>query len=208
MPPINGAQPNLDPETSETYEAGAKLSFFDSRLGLTGGLFQVTKSNATYTDPTTGDAVATGERQRVRGFELGVTGQITDAWNVNVAYSYLQSKVLTGASAGNRVGGVPANAVSLWTTYNLSTLLPTLSGKLTVGGGIVYRSAIYTASNNTYRVPETFSVDALLSYEFDNYRIAINGYNLTNNLNYGSFFNNRAIPPAGRAVTVTASVKF
>jgi catecholate siderophore receptor len=209
--PINGAQPNLEPETADSHEAGAKLNFFDKRLGVTGAVFQITKSNAYYTDPVTGTAIATGEEQRVRGFELGITGKPLPNWTVQLAYTHLQSAILQSANgyAGNEVAGVPHNAVSLWTTYEVpQRVLPQLHGKLTVGGGIVYRDEVCTRSDNTYIIPPTFSLDAVIAYEDGPYRIALNGYNLTDNLNYDAFFSNRAIPSAGRTLLVTASAKF
>ena len=56
--PITTANQALDPEKSETLEIGAKKSFFDGALGLSGSLFKVLKSNALITDP--------GQRHRHR----------------------------------------------------------------------------------------------------------------------------------------------
>lgn len=205
---LNAGQPSLDPEKNESFEIGAKASLLGGRLGLTGAVFRVNKSNAFYTDPGTGDLVATGEKQRVQGVEVGVTGKITKAWTVLAAYTYLDSEVLTGASTGNEVGFVPRNAFSIWTTYDLTSHFATLPGKLEVGGGVVYRDEYFTTSANTYQIPATFSLDAFLSYEFDRYRIALNGYNLTNNLNYDAGFSSRAIVGQGRAGTISVSAKF
>src|SRR6185369_4758612 len=72
--PITTANQTLDPETSETLELGAKHSFFQGGLGLSGSLFQVLKSNALVTDPVSGTASAqSGERDRVHVFDLSAT---------------------------------------------------------------------------------------------------------------------------------------
>ena len=208
---LNPLQPNLQPEMSKTYEGGFKLNSADGRLGFTAAGFQITKSNALFTDPTTGDLMATGEKQRVSGFEGGVTGQITDAWNMMLAYAYFDSEILTSTTLtniGNQVQGVAHNNVSMWTTYNLSTLVNTGPGRLTAGLGVFYRDRAFTSSTNTLLVPYSLSVDAMLSYEWDKYRVALNGYNLTNQTNYDAFFNNRAIPNAGRTVTLAGSVRW
>ena len=208
---LNSAQPGLEPEFAKTYEAGFKLSALQNRLGITGSVFQVTKDNALYTDPTTGDLVATGERQRVQGIEAGLTGQITPAWNIMLAYALMGSEVLTSTTAaniGNKVQGVAHNNLSLWTTYNLSTLINTGPGRLTAGFGVFYRDEVFTASANTNLIPSAVSFDAMLSYEWDKYRVAANVYNLTNETNYDMFFNNRAVLNAGRTFTLTASARW
>ncbi|MDD7998726.1 TonB-dependent receptor domain-containing protein, partial [Kosakonia radicincitans] len=76
----------LDPEENESYEAGVKYSLLGGKLGLSGALFRVEKSNAYYTD-STGNSVASGEKQRVQGVELGLSGSITDKWMVSAAYT-------------------------------------------------------------------------------------------------------------------------
>ncbi|HEY0302822.1 MAG TPA: TonB-dependent receptor, partial [Rhizomicrobium sp.] len=77
--PISTANQALDPEKSETIEVGAKASLWDGVLGLSGSLFQVVKSNATISDPVSGDVILqSGQRQRVRGFELSATGEIVE----------------------------------------------------------------------------------------------------------------------------------
>lgn len=205
-----GNQPSLEPETSDLYEVGGKINLFDGMLGINGALFQVTKSNAYYTDPTTGDLVETGEKQRVRGFEIGVSGRPTDAWTVGVSYSRLDSEILTSTTAenvGNRVANSPENAVSLWTSYELTKHLD-IEGKLDIGGGITYRDEYYTNSANSAIVPESFSLDAFVSYEYKNFNVALNAYNLTNRVNYNGSHNNRAIVEPARTFVLTVGAKF
>ncbi|WP_248310318.1 TonB-dependent siderophore receptor [Bosea sp. 117] len=208
---VNPSQPNLDPEDNETWEAGAKISLLDGRLGLTGALFRVDKSNVSYTDPVTGDSIDTGEEQRVQGVELGVTGQITEAWTVQLGYAYYDSEILTSTTAayiGNEVPFVSKNNFTLWTTYEVSKHFPSLRGKWLVGGGITYADSYYTNSANTAEVPSTFSLDAMTSYNWDKYRVAVNATNLTDELNYSQGWGNRATPAPGRTVTLTMGVTF
>ncbi|MGE0768384.1 MAG: TonB-dependent receptor [Hyphomicrobiaceae bacterium] len=206
------AQQNLL-EEHESWEVGAKYSLFNGKLGLTAAAFEVTKDNAAATDPATGLTVLTGEVQRVRGIELGISGSVTPAWKVNAGYAYLDSEILESATptnVGNRIGGVPEHAASLWTTYNLSTHLVRGPGEWLVGAGVRYQSFMFASNNsaNLYGIPEAVTFDALVSYELNGWKAAVNGYNLTDELSYDSSFNNRAIPAAGRAVVLTISKKF
>jgi catecholate siderophore receptor len=85
---------DLEPETSEIWEVGAKVAIPHTKFAATASLFDIKKDNALQTDPATGFLQAqSGERQEVKGFELGLTGHITPAWSVDVAYSYLDAKI-------------------------------------------------------------------------------------------------------------------
>ncbi len=90
---------DLKPETGETFELGAKVGFFDGAVSVTGSLFNVKKNNATQVDPITEDVLAqSGEKQRARGFELGMTGHVTPDWTVTASYTYLDTTVLESYS--------------------------------------------------------------------------------------------------------------
>jgi catecholate siderophore receptor len=85
---------DLAPEVSTSLEAGAKIGLRGGRLSLTASAFDVRKNNATQTDPATGFLQAqSGERQEVRGLELGLTGRVTARWNVSANYAYLDAKI-------------------------------------------------------------------------------------------------------------------
>ncbi len=207
-----------DPEENELWEAGAKISTRDGRLGFTAAIFQVEKGNASFIDPITGDTVLAGEEQRVRGFELGVTGSVTEAWTVQAAYAYLDSEILSNPETatvarnqyrGNEVPFVSRNAVSLWTTYELSKHMPQMTGQLLIGGGITYADRYFVNSANLAIIPDTFQLDGLISYEtLDGWRFAVNAYNITDELNYDAGFGNRATPAPGPTVLGTIGKRF
>ncbi len=208
--PINNA--TLQPEENDMWEAGLKWSMLDGKLGFTAAWFQVTKSNATQVDPTSGNIVQTGETQRVSGIELGLTGKITDRWDMQVAYAYMDSKILTAPLAeqfniGHRVSFVPLNSASLWTTYDIAPLLQ-IPGKMLVGGGLFYTGQYFVNSLSVAEVPDQVSVNLLASYEKDKYRIALNVYNLMDEVTYDAAFANRAVVGAGRTITLTGGVRW
>lgn len=221
-------QYGAEPEENELWEVGAKFSTYDGRLGFTAALFRVDKGNSTYSDIGTGDTIVTGEEHRVQGVELGVTGSVTDAWIVQAAYSYLDSEILynpatytespagsgtyvvnvpENANKGNKVPFVPEHVVSLWTTYEISKHLP-VAGKILVGGGVTYTEGYHVNSANTSEIPSNFSFDAMASYELDGWRFALNGYNLSDELNYDAAFGNRAVVSPGRSAVFTVGKKF
>ncbi len=224
--PITTANQALDPEKSETLEVGAKKSFFGGALGLSGSLFKVLKSNALITDPVSGISTAqSGERDRVQGLELSVTGQITEKWNVLGAYTFLDSKVTSDNfcntttlaclpnpyTIGTQVIFVPKNAASIWSSYKLDDFVPGLG----VGGGVVYQSKLFvrnttagtapvaTGLSRIAVIPRTLELDAVATYDIDKFHFQFNVNNLTDELNYTQSFGNRGTPSAGRTFIVS-----
>lgn len=208
---INNA--TLQPEQNDLWEVGLKWNMLDGKLGFTAAWFQVTKGNSYQTDPVSGDIVQTNETQRVSGVELGLTGKITDQWQVQAAYAYMDSRILNTAlgaaelNVGHRVSFVPLNSGSLWTTYDIAPLLQ-IPGKMLVGGGVFYTGQYFTNSQSTAEVPDQMSVNLLASYERDKYRIALNVYNLMDEVVYDSAFGSRAVVGAGRTITLTGGVRW
>jgi catecholate siderophore receptor len=193
-------------------------------------LFKVLKSNALITDPVSGTATAqSGERDRVQGFELSATGQITEQWNVVGAYTFLDSKVTADNSCttaaplvckpnpytiGTQVIFVPKNAFSLWSSYKLDDFVPGLG----IGGGAVYQSKLFvrntiagTAPNPTGLsriavIPRSLEFDAVASYDIDRYHFQFNVNNIADELNYSQSFGNRGTPSAGRTFILSAGI--
>lgn len=201
----------LEPERNTIYEVGAKTGLFGNRLGLYGALYRIERGNAFVTDPVSGVITQSGDEQRNQGAEVGITGQIADGWAALANYTYMDSETTrsgTAANVGKRVQFVPRHAASLWTTYEAFRNTPY---QLTVGSGIVYRSQVFLDAANTAEAPANFSLDALVSHSFGErkqWRVAVNGYNLTNELNYEALFNNRAVPSAGRTVIFSLAAAY
>ncbi|MBP2315365.1 TonB-dependent receptor [Azospirillum soli] len=209
----NGAR-SFDPEQTDLYEIGGKADFLNGRLGVSGAIFQAEKSNTYTVDPATGTVTdgfsEAGLGIRVRGFEASVSGKLTEGWSVYTNYAYLSGKVTDSRGnpgvVGNEAPNVPTHNASLWTTYEFDAGTP---GKFTVGGGMHVASEYWSDSANTARVPVTFSADALVSYEYRNVFVALNGYNLTDHRNYSSAFNAvRAVPSSGRTFMLTTGLTF
>ena len=200
---------NLEPEQNTIYEIGGRASILGGRLGLSASVYQIEKNNATETDPLTGTVFSSGDQQRIRGVDLGVTGRVTPAWLINARYSYMNSETtssLTAANVGKQVVYVPEHSATLWTSYEFNQGTP---WNLTLGGGVVWNSSVYLNAANTNEVPYTFSLDAFASHRInDQLTVRVNGYNLSDNRNYVALFGNRAVMGPGRGVTATVAVSF
>ncbi len=211
---------NLPPEKTETYDLGVKLSLFGDRLLVQSSLFQIDRSNATESDPLSGFLQFSAEpKQRLRGFELGLSGGITPELRLSANYAFVDAEireaftgttgtgavVLNAAVIGNQVRFVPKHAASLWTAYSASE--GPLEG-LELGGGFTYQSRVFLNAENTQVTPSYVSFDALLAYTFGNFRLAVNGYNLTDKRYYSQVNGGRVVPAAGRSFVASLGIAF
>ena len=204
---------NLDPEMTETFDLGAKFNLFNKRLLIQTAVYQINRTNSVEEDPATpGEFIVSSEpKQRLRGFELGVSGLVTPEFLLNVNYSYIDAEIRPDgtedgdAIAGNQVRYVPEHALSAWASYK--PVEGALKG-LEIGGGMNYQSKVYLNTDNSQMVPSYTTFDALVAYNFGKFRIAVNGYNLTDELYYAQVNGSRVVPAAGRAFVGTLGVAF
>ncbi|MBV0892609.1 TonB-dependent receptor [Paracoccus sp. Z118] len=207
---------DFSPERSDLIELGGKMDLMDGRVGLTAAVFQIEKRNSYDVDPTTGDITtgfsANGENRRIRGFEFGASGEVAEGLNLLLAYANLHGEITGGRGAneetvGNDAPGVPRHNLALWASYEQP--VARTGGAVTVAGGVRYASEYWADSGNSAEVPETVSLDMMLAYEQDNWRLALNASNLTDHENYSSAFNGtRAVPESGRVFSVSLSSRF
>src|SRR5690606_33530322 len=109
----------------------------------------------------------------------------------------------TARAKGKQVALVPEHAVSLWTTYEVN---PGEARNLLVGGGITWRDEVWLNNTNTNRAPANFSLDAVVAHRLNNnLTLQVNGYNLTDELNYAQLFGANGVPAPGRTVLVSVA---
>lgn len=204
---------DLDPEKTETFDLGAKFGLFHNKLLVQTAIYQINRSNAKETDQQTQTTVASSEpKQRLRGFELGVSGAVNKEVLLTANYTFVDAEIRESFSSGveedsvgNQVRFVPKHAASAWASWK--PVDGTLKG-VEVGGGVNYQSKVYLNNLNTQVAPSYVSFDAMLGYSFGNYRIAVNGYNLTDELYYAQVNGGRVLPAAGRTFVASFGVAF
>jgi iron complex outermembrane receptor protein len=208
----------LPPESAQQYEAGIKSQWFEKRLTVTTGVYQVTKENIPATDPNNPIySIAIGEA-RSRGVELDVSGQILPGWKVIGGYSYIDcvitNDVNTPSEQGLRFPNVPFNSGSVWTTYDVQT--GNLKG-LKLGLGIIARGSEIglEAPNGTYisdRIPGFAVVNAMASYAWRTGKaktsVQLNAENLANRGYFESVGYNTAYPGSPFAVECSLRIDY
>ena len=175
----NSSGEAFKPITSEQLEAGIRQEFFDRRLLASLALYQITRQNVATTDPNSDDffdRIQTGE-QRSRGIELDISGEISPGWKIIATYAYTDAVVTKDnvIPVGDRLGGVPYNSASLWTTYEIQK--GNLQG---FGGGLglVYLGDRPDGIPNTFTVPSYLRTDAALFYRREQLEARLNFKNV------------------------------
>ena len=94
----------LKPEKTKTYEVGAKADLLGGRLNLTAAAFQTDIANARVIGEN--NTAEFGGERRIRGFELGVNGQILPGWTAFGGYTHLDPKIIDGGFTALAVAAV------------------------------------------------------------------------------------------------------
>jgi catecholate siderophore receptor len=196
---------DLEPERDRTYELGTKWALIDQRLSLTTAIFRTETENARAAigaglQETIGD-------ERVDGFEIGVSGNISDRWRMFGSFAYLESEIVddgpVNTNEGNEFPNTPRNSFSLWTSYALSP-------KLTIGGGATYVDERFANVTNTVSIPSYWRYDAMAAFNVNQrVNLQVNLHNLTDEVYFVRPYQNHyaALGPARFAV-VSATIDF
>ncbi|MEP6850563.1 MAG: TonB-dependent siderophore receptor [Acidobacteriota bacterium] len=164
----------LKPEKFQNYEVGVK---WDIRRDLmfTSALFRLDRSNTRSIDPNDPAAIIQTGSQRTNGFEAGLTGLVLPRWMVSGGYSYQDAYITeatASAAAGKLVGQTPRHTFTVWNKYQLVR-------RLDVGLGLIGRTNMFVAVDNTVVLPGYVRADAAVYYTFnEHWRLQANVENL------------------------------
>ena len=167
---INGSKNQLDADTFANTELGFKWDI-SSSLSFTAAIFEIEQESPQVadSDPDTLDVI----KSETDGFELQLEGQITDAWYVSAAYSFLDGEQMgRSGPTGLRPRELPENMFSVWNFVQFTA-------NLGMGIGLTYQDESFINNSNTARLPSYTRVDAAIYYEWsDDWRIQLNVENL------------------------------
>ena len=161
---LGGDDSRLDPDTFENLEFGVKYDL-PVGLSLTAAYFEVEANKPELIGSTLNSRMVTSE---VSGFEIGLTGSLTDKWFLSAGYTDLDAK----SSSGSRLREAPESMFSLWNNY-------LVSDRLAVNLGIIYQGESLTNTGGKATLPKYARVDVGASYGLtDNTRVRLNVENL------------------------------
>lgn len=194
---------NLDPEKFRNVELGAKWDF-NTTLSATAALYRLDRTNVAIVDPNNPAQMILVDGQQVDGIEIGVTGQVSDSWQIMAGYAHQDSEVQTpGATDGNQLGQVPRNSYSLWNRFELSE-------QWGIGVGAVRRDDVFVSTDNAVVLPGFTRVDAAVFFKLsDHTKMQLNVENLFDREYFASAHsNNNIMPGSPRAFRVGLNFAF
>ncbi len=204
---------NTPPESSINYELGGKLDTDNKQVTARFAFFYSVKNNERNRDPDSA-AVANllSGKRHVAGFELDVTGRVTQHWEVYGSYAFTPiAKIDIGApgsidgvaeGAGTRSSLSPRHSGTVWTTYQVTP-------KIRVGGGLNFRSEQTPNRNPGWAAPSFVTADLLAEYAYsDDYKFKLNVSNVANKRYADALYTGHYIPGAGRIYQLNFSAKF
>lgn len=181
----------LKPEKMENFEVGTK---WDVRpdLSLTAAVYQLDRDNTRANAPNNAGVVVPTGQSRTEGVELGVTGQITPAWQMTGGYA-LQSASYTSATTSAREGArvplVPMHMASLWNKYDVTK---EWAGAL----GIIHQTDQFANVDNSVRLKGFTRFDAAVFYNLtEQHRLQLNVENVLNRRYIQTAHDNNNITP-------------
>jgi len=195
----------VKPEKFTNYELGAK---WDVRrnLSLTTALYRQDRTNTRATDPKDPTRILQTGSQRTNGYELGLNGNITSRWSVAGGYAY-QDAFFTNATVsavkGAQVALVPHHSFSLWNSYKVLS-------NLGLGFGVIRRSDMFAAVDNTVVLPGYTRADAAVFFSInEHWRLQANIQNLFDTRYYlNADGNNNISPGASRGGRIALIARF
>ena len=201
---LSASTETLEPEQFTNYEVGAKWDVLPN-LALSAAVYRLDRTNTSAPDPSNPSLRVQTGSQRSTGLELGGSGYLTPLWEVIGGIALQKAEITSttlAADEGAEVPLVPARTLSLW---NRVQVLPALG----IGVGVVHRSDMYAAIDNTVTLPGFTRADAGVFLRLsDHLGAQVNVENLFNQRYYStSHGNNNIMPGAPRTLLVSLTTR-
>lgn len=193
----------FQPSRGRQWEAGIKYQPEGARTLLTAAVFDLRKTNVVTYDNLSFEARQIG-KQRARGLELEAKSEPLPGLKASAAYTWLDIRTVQSADrteVGKAPSGVPKQSASLWLDYGVG-------GGFGIGGGITHTGRRQNDEANTSSEPSVTLFDAVLHYELDSWRFALNVRNLFDRRYYGICYHGECYNGLERTVTLSARYRF
>jgi iron complex outermembrane receptor protein len=199
----------FDPERGKQVEMGVKGEFFQKRLSATAAFYQIRKVNILTADPNDPERQIQGNEATSRGVELNVTGTVFRDLKLLANYAYNETRITRSPQEDPNLipwfENAPNTVANIWAVYEIG--LPTQTG-LSIGGGLYHVGKRYTFRPG-FVVPAYTTLDAMISYQYKKYSLALNLYNLTNERYFSGAFHQDALwVGAPRSFRLNVGVSF
>jgi outer-membrane receptor for ferric coprogen and ferric-rhodotorulic acid len=165
----------LAPLEGKNYEVGVKSEWFNSKLNSTFAVFRTEQENQPLAIGAIGiRTIYDGIKATSKGYELDVSGEVTDNLSVNAGYTRLMS--VKGDQDQNVNPHIPRHLVHLTTVYKVPFVQ-----NLKVGASLNWQSDIHADIGAVRYVQDSYAtLNLMANYQFDkHWSAALNLYNVT-----------------------------
>ncbi|MEX0733531.1 MAG: TonB-dependent siderophore receptor [Steroidobacteraceae bacterium] len=186
--PVSGATfagVPFEPTTGDQVEAGIKFDGRaldpDVRLFASLAAYEIVQKNVLTPDPINlFFSVQEGEVE-VKGVELEVSARIRERLTFNLAFTTIDTEITktSGTDLGNELVAVPDMLASALVDYTFQD--GPLAG-LGFGVGLRHRGEMFGDGANQFRSDSVTMYDAILHYDTQKWRIAVNASNFTDEI--------------------------
>jgi outer membrane receptor for ferric coprogen and ferric-rhodotorulic acid len=201
----------LDPASGENFEIGIKRSFYENKLNTSFSVFQTKQDNVAETAGKLSDGRTYSSSEdgvTSKGFEVEMSGEISDNLAVSFGYTRLNIKDKDGDQAKTYI---PKNQITFSTNYRLSSI-----PKLQIGAGLNWQDDIYrvqaTLANGTQFIREEKAyliANLMANYSFNkNLSLKLNINNITNTKYISSLYSSEGVYGTPRATYLSLKYKF
>ncbi|MDR2980869.1 MAG: TonB-dependent siderophore receptor [Puniceicoccales bacterium] len=199
----------FSPTKGDLYEVGIKYQPKEFNALFTLAAYQSTLKDILTTDnsaPIFGYMTQQG-KTRIRGFEAEARVSPLRGLNLIAAYTYTDSEIRETSVAtdlGKQLPLVPKNRLSAWADY---TFPQGFLKDLGFGMGVTYNTAVYGDSSNLYKGDSSTIWDAVMHYEYENWRFQVNATNIFDK-RYVAVVQSSMWAYYGAPRTITASITY
>ncbi len=162
------------PQFFENREIGFKWDLRPD-LSFTAAVFELERESYTSVDPEDPAQTIVIEGSETTGFELQLSGNLTESWAIITSYAHLDGEVVRtdgSGNDGNITRQTPDNMFSIWNNFQVND-------KLSFGLGATYQDSFFVREDNSVEVPDFTRVDAAVFYDVsDALRLQLNIENL------------------------------
>lgn len=151
----------LDPVEGETYELGIKGEFFNDKLNTSLAIFRIEQDNLAQNDPrnvfvpgTKAIASIAAEGVTSKGFEIDVSGEINDKWNLSLGYAQFKAQDSKGKDVNT---DNPRKSLRLFTKYRINNL--------SLGAGVNWQNGLIQTAGNASQGAYSI-VNLMAKYKF------------------------------------------
>jgi len=182
---INGDNDDLDPDVFENVEVGLKWNILSS-LSVTAAYFQSDQMSAVSSEIDDGTFDVRG--LEIEGFELQLTGKVTDRFSFTAGYSYLEGETDDDAELPREL---PENTIAAWLNYDVNQYFGFGIGVTHQDESFISDFDIGGDASTHPTLPSYTKIDAAAYYNIsDRFRLQLNIENLTDELYFPSSHTN------------------